>query len=430
MITKNFENTIMKNYLGLLILLLFFMFYGCSSYYEMGKMALDKENFDEASGYYNMEISEKPNDNRAYRDLGIIGLKKDNYQEAEKNLKMAFYLDKNDGETLFYLGMLYEKMNNYDKAISFYKRYTSLGFFDDEIIQKIKGRIELITRKKMQDDIKSILQNENSIANDTIPDNTLGVLYFQNLGEDKQLNPLQKGLAEMLITDLSQVKSLKIVERLKLQLLINEMKMDSSSLFDKQNAPRFGKLLAVKNLVKGSFFDVNSKKLSIDASVINVPNGSFKQSKEVTGDLSDYFKMQKDLVYNILDEIGVVPTAEEKEKIDAIPTESFIAFLKYCRGLELEDQENYYGAADQFRDAAEIDPSFNLAKNKYNEVQDMINAADIENVEKDITAPDLKIGRLQESNSNLTGEVYNGRDDHNTFTSGGSRGKVTVKVIR
>lgn len=396
----------------------------------MGKLALERENYNEASGYYNKELSESPANNKAWRDLGIIELKKNNYEEAEKNLKTAFYLDKNDGETLFYIGMLYEKMNDYDKALTFYGRYTSLGFFDDEIIEKIKGRIELISRKRMEMEVKSILQNENSIANDTLMDNTLAVLYFQNIGNDKQLNALQKGLAEMLITDLSQVKSLKIVERLKLQMLINEMKLDSSSLFDQKNAPRFGKLLAVKNLIKGSYFDIDNKKLSIDASVINVPNGSFKQSKEVTGNISDYFKMQKDLVFNILDEIGVIPTTEEREKIKAIPTESFIAFLKYCRGLELEDQGEYFEAADQFRNAVEIDPSFNLARVKYNEVKDMADAVDIEKVERDISGPDMKIGRLIESNSNLTEELYTGRDDHNTFTTSGDRAKVTIRVVR
>ncbi len=420
----------MKNHFGFLILLLGFIFYGCATYYDMGKIALDIDDYDQAALYYNKELSVKPNDNEAWRDLGIIELKKNNYNEAEKNLKMAFYLDENDGETLFYLGMLYEKLNDYDTAISFYKRYINLGFFDDEIIQKIKGRIDLITRKKMEIEIKSILQNESSKAEDTLKDNTLAVLYFQNMGNDKQLKVLQKGLAEMLITDLSQVKSLKIIERLKLQMLINEMKMDSTSLFDQRSAPRFGKLLAVKNLIKGSFLSINNEKLSIDASIINVPDGSYEQSKEVTGNISDYFKLQKDLVFNILDKLDIVPTPAEKEKIEAIPTESFIAFLKYCRGLELEDQENYYGAADEYRSAAEIDPSFSLAKAKYYKAKDMSDAVDIDAVEKDVTAPDVKIGRLIESNSNLTGEIYNGRDDHNTFTTSGDKTKVIIRVIR
>ena len=42
---------------------------------------------------------------------------------------------------------------------------------------------------------------------------TIAVSYFDNTSETIDYNPLSKGLADMLITDLSNVKSLKIVER-------------------------------------------------------------------------------------------------------------------------------------------------------------------------------------------------------------------------
>jgi len=410
----------MKNQFFLLTLLSVSFICGCSAtFYDMGKQALDYKKYREAAEYFNKEISTSPYNNAAWRDLGVVNLKQEDYPQAEENLLKAFELKSNDGETVFYLGLLYENINDYDKAISYYKQYNSLGFFDDDIIQKIEGRIKLISRKKIEAEIKTILQNENLIENETLSENTLAVLYFQNIG-DKSLDPLQKGLADMIITDLSQVRVLKIVERVKLQMLIDEMKLSSSSLFDQQNAPRFGKLLKAKNLLKGTYLNFDNENLRIDAALINVADGSFRYSKEVTGSLADYFKMQKSLVFNILDEIGVHPTNEEREAIQVIPTESYLAFLSYCRGLESEDQGRYADAIDQFRIAAEIDPSFKQAEIKQKEMQGISDGVDIEAIEKGIKTEDLTLGRLFESDLNLTEELYSGRDD---------RKPTMVKVI-
>ena len=53
--------------------------------------------------------------------------------------------------------------------------------------------------------------------------NTLAVLYFKNQTGQPEIDPLQKGIALLLITDLSKVKSLQVVERAQLQALVEEL---------------------------------------------------------------------------------------------------------------------------------------------------------------------------------------------------------------
>src|SRR4030067_3126095 len=72
--------------------------------------------------------------------------------------------------------------------------------------------------------------------------NTLAVLYFQDKTGQMELDPLQKGLTLMLITDLSGVKDLQLLERGRLQALIEEMGLAGSGLVETGTAPRVGKL--------------------------------------------------------------------------------------------------------------------------------------------------------------------------------------------
>ena len=65
---------------------------------------------------------------------------------------------------------------------------------------------------------KKVLAEEKALST-VAARNTLAVLYFQNRTGQSSLDPLQKGLTLMLITDLSAVKGLQIVERIKLQAL-------------------------------------------------------------------------------------------------------------------------------------------------------------------------------------------------------------------
>ena len=68
------------------------------------------------------------------------------------------------------------------------------------------------------------IPNSSSLA-DSIP---VAVSYFENVSEDPELDPLKKGIAEMLITDLSISEDIHLVERARLQELLAEMELQKS----------------------------------------------------------------------------------------------------------------------------------------------------------------------------------------------------------
>jgi len=69
----------------------------------------------------------------------------------------------------------------------------------------------------------------------------IAVSYFDNTSNIPEFDPLKKGLADMLITDLSKAPGIVIVEREKLeQELLGEIELSKSPYIDRSTAQKLG----------------------------------------------------------------------------------------------------------------------------------------------------------------------------------------------
>ena len=111
------------------------------------------------------------------------------------------------------------------------------------------------------------LQQEKTLSTQGVTGtpNSIAVLYFNNKSGENKLTPLQKGLAVMLITDLAKVEQLRVVERVRMQALLDELELGSSGLVDAETAPRVGKLLGVAKVTGGDILGDAKQKRSIIA---------------------------------------------------------------------------------------------------------------------------------------------------------------------
>jgi hypothetical protein len=66
----------------------------------------------------------------------------------------------------------------------------------------------------------------------------------------------------------------------------------------------------------------------------------------------------------VLDTLGITLTSGERDAIEDVPTESYVAFLAYCRGLEMARQGRWEEARGQFQEALNHDPNFSMAKHE------------------------------------------------------------------
>jgi len=329
--------------------------------YEVTSGLLEQGKNDEAIGLARVGLAKNPEDPLFLKYLGIGLYNKKYYAEAEPWLDRSVQTDPEDDQAVYYLASCYEAVFDYPHAIQYYRKYEDLTIFG-EYKDIVEARIKILYRQQMDIEAKKALIEESQLDVAAIPTNTLAVLYFENKGNMHTLDPLQKGIAEMMITDFSKVHSIRVVERLRLQKLMEELNFSETNLVDERTAPRMGKLLGAYHLVKGTFFDLTSEKMRIDALVARTRTGELDGTVDISGNMTEFFRLEKELVFKILDEMKITISDNERESILEIPTENFFAFLQYSQGLDYEDKGLYTQAIQSYSGAVQSDPKFSQAK--------------------------------------------------------------------
>jgi TolB-like protein len=206
----------------------------------------------------------------------------------------------------------------------------------------------------------SITESEKNLA-PLGASNTVGVLNFTNQTGLDDLNPLQKGLAIMLITDLSKVATLQVVERIKMQALLDEMSLGTSGLVDPNTAPKVGKLLRAHFISTGDLKLGKVTKLDINPVLVDIPLEKLSPLTATTGDMQDLFRMEKEILSGIIAQVKAQPTAKEREELDKPLTSKPGAALLFFVGVDFSDKGKYTDAARMYEKAILEDPKFSMA---------------------------------------------------------------------
>ncbi len=282
------------------------------------------------------------------------------YKNSFAVSKQILAIDKYNSSAIFYAGMSLEMLNKKTLARKLYRFYTVLSRFDP-YYKLIKAKFNQLVKAEIGQRAELAIQMEDKISLDQIEANTIAVLYFLNVVDDPDWNSLSKGLAEMMITDLSQVKSLKVLERIYLQKLLDEMELGTSGLADENTVPRLGRLMKANNLINGGFTIKSSNNVAITANLLDVKAGANLQSKDFNGNLNEIFDIEKQIVFSAIDQMGIQLTVEERKRIASNMIKNLTAFKAFCKGLDEYDLGNFSSALSYFQEATRLDPGFTLA---------------------------------------------------------------------
>jgi tetratricopeptide (TPR) repeat protein len=296
----------------------------------------------------------------ANRALGIAYYKSGRHADARTALETAARLQPRDGTTALYLGLAAEEQGDLATAKKAYSTYLSVGRAS-RVRRQLEGRLAALTRRELAEDAKRVVQQERTLAAGGGSPTTIAVLPMRFTGSDSSLRPLERGFADLLTTDLSRSSKITVVERARIQALLDELALQRSGQTDAATSVRAGRLLRAGRVVQGSILQVAGSQIRIDAAVLDVPTTQVRGTAQGEEQLDQLFDLEKRIALGLFDQLGISLSVAERNAIEQRPTRSLAAFLAYSRGLTADDEGRLDDASRFYRDALQIDPNFGAA---------------------------------------------------------------------
>jgi len=257
------------------------------------------------------------------------------------------------------IGACQEQADRYHEAVATYSDFAA-QHPNARGVAALRAKAQLALRAAAERTARQALAREAELALQPPQPGTVAVLPLVIAG-DSSVQPLSRGLAELITTDLAYIRTLRLLERLQIGMLLDELKLGQSERVDPATAARVGRLLRAERLVQGTATIPPRGPVQLSATVVT-GTGVVRPVGQVTGPFRKLLDLEKQVVFDLAAQLGLDLTQAEREQILRQGPKSLAAFLAYSRGLEAMDRGDYDAAARHFRSAAQADPSFQAAR--------------------------------------------------------------------
>jgi len=131
----------------------------------------------------------------------------------------------------------------------------------------------------------------------------VAIISFDNTsGKISEYGDLGGPLRDMIVSDLSGVENLLMVDRQALEKVLNEQNLNNSKSFDEATATKIGKLLGAEVIITGTYFEMFGS-LRVDAKFINVETGAISFSVGADGAREKFFELKNTLANKIVEKL-------------------------------------------------------------------------------------------------------------------------------
>jgi TolB-like protein len=236
------------------------------------------------------------------------------------------------------------EQNNLDKCISLIRR--TLGESGEgRFIETVRGH-----GYRFVADVTKAASKQKPDEDTGLPLNSVAVLPFKNLSDDRENEYFCDGLAEELLNSLSKIKTLKVAAR-----------TSAFSFKDKDIRVReIAKTLQVKTILEGSVRRSNSH-LRITVRLVDAETGYSLWSENFDRDVKDIFDIQDEIALAVVDSLKVEWFSGEREAVLKRHTAEPEAWISYMRGQYYRWKAMspmFAHSLKHFQRAVEIDPAF------------------------------------------------------------------------
>jgi tetratricopeptide (TPR) repeat protein len=318
-------------------------------------------------------VRQVPGDASAQLRLGVAYLEMGRTDEARRALETAAMRAPESDVVRFYLGLAYEALERWSDALAAMEAVAA-----ESEVQALRDpallRLPLLRRQVVAAEIRASVGNEAILASRPPLASSVAVYPFRFRGADPGLAPLGTALGALVAGDLARVERVTVMERLRVQLLLDELRLAEEGYVDPATAARTGRLLGAERVVQGTL-EGGADRMEVLAGVVRV--GTTEEPASIAdGDaLDNFFDLQKRVVLSMFASMGIQLTPAERDRVLERSTRSLQALLLYGRALEAEDRGDWATAARLFQEAAEEDPAFEEARSGQARTRSLVTAA-------------------------------------------------------
>ncbi len=187
---------------------------------------------------------------------------------------------------------------------------------------------------------------------------TIAVLNFQsNTGNSSIDAMLSEGTAETIITDLSNIREIEVVERSRLVDINHEIAYSYSGMVDEATAQKAGRQVGAQYIVVGHWQKFGGQ-YRVNARIVEVETALVIASVKETGGELAVFDLQDNLVEEILGKLDISISSDTRAEIHRRETNSLSAYKEYSQGLRELDKGNTTNMKKHMTKALEYDPNY------------------------------------------------------------------------
>lgn len=259
--------------------------------------------------------------------------------------------------------------NDVDGAITAWRRYVQQAPATLPRARELRGHLTLLEREAARRFVQGAAAREAQQAFVRTDARHVAVLPFVSHSPAPGFN---RAVVAMIAVDLARVPGITVLEREKVELLSQELRLSASGLVDAATAARTGALLGAGTLVSGSVFNEpgpagpGSGRYRLGSAVSDVPRARLLGHSEAQGRQDEFFELQKRIVHGVLDLMGVGRGSDERpDAVNHPHTRNWEAYARFARGLQLLAEDRFAEAREALLAALKLDPAFGLAEEAF-----------------------------------------------------------------
>jgi tetratricopeptide (TPR) repeat protein/predicted Ser/Thr protein kinase len=203
-------------------------------------------------------------------------------------------------------------------------------------------------------------QNSQVLTDLEAVENSLAVLYFENLRDPEDTERLGQILQELIIADLSEISQLKVFSSQRLFDIQKQLGTADRSKINPALATEIAQMAGASTILNGTVIQTGDS-IILTSQLIDPSDGTIIESQRVQG--SDIYTLVDELADLIHQDLDL--PSDESDRIDVAVVDktsaSVNAYQFYLEGVDFYNDANFIDAIVAFQQAIGIDSTFSQA---------------------------------------------------------------------